>query len=485
MTALTRLETRIATPSDEPPLVVDLDGTLIRTDLLIETGLGTLGEKPREIIPAMRALMQGKAALKGFFAGHVTIDPKTLPYDDGVIALMREAHAKGRRVIIATAADRRLAEPIAAHLGIVHEVLASENGVNLSRSVKGDALVARFGKGGFDYIGNSKDDLPIWSLARKAYVAGGNKRIAARARAIDGTCTVLPTTGTMARALLKAMRPTQWVKNVLVFVPLLTAHQFTLEALFACMAAFFAFSLVASGVYLLNDLVDVASDRAHPIKRRRPFAAGTLAPQVGLVMIPLLWAAGLGVSALVSPFLTLVVILYAIATTLYSFSIKRKMLIDVVWLSGLYTVRIYGGAAATGVVISEWLLTFSIFIFTALALVKRYSELATRLDAGLEDPSNRNYRRADLPVVAALAASSAMASIVIIALYVASPEVKQLYTRPELLWFMCPVLLYWGARLVMMSHRRHIDGDPIVFALKDHVSWITGAALGAIILAAM
>lgn len=468
-----------------PPLVVDLDGTLIKTDLLIETGLGTLGEKPALVVPALGALLSGKAALKAFFAGHHAIEPKTLPYDQSVLETMRAAKAEGRRVVIASAADRRLVEAIARHLGIVDEVIASENGLNLAGRTKADALVARFGKGGFDYIGDSKADLSVWAVARRAIVAGGRRGVAARAKAVEGSPTILPGRGSPWRALLKAMRPTQWVKNVLVFVPLLTSHTMDLASLAACLGAFVAFSLLASGVYLLNDLVDVASDRAHPTKHRRPFASGALAPRIGLIAAPVLWAAGLGVALSISPMLALVAGLYAVATTMYSFSIKRKMLVDVVWLSGLYTARIYGGAAAAGIHISEWLLIFSIFIFTAMALVKRYSELATLLDIGLEDPSNRNYKRSDLPVVASLASASAVGSIVIIALYVASPEVKSLYTRPELLWFMCPVLLYWVSRLVMMSHRRHIEGDPIVFALRDRISWITGAALAVIIAAAM
>ena len=484
MSAVQSVDLAAVDPDAIIPLVVDLDGTLIKTDLLIETGLGALGETPWLIFPALQHLARGKAALKQFFASRHPISAATLPYDEAVVALMTAAHGASRKVVIASAADQSLVRAIADHLGNVDEILASDGVRNLSSHKKAAALVERFGKGGFDYIGNSQDDVAVWAVARRAIVAGGSASIARRARAQEAGAQVLPGRSFEARALLKAMRPTQWVKNALVFVPMMTSGHFDLTSLMGCIGAFVAFSLIASGVYLLNDLVDVASDRAHPTKRKRPFAAGTLAPQIGLMAIPVLWIAGFAAALLVSPFLALVAFGYAVATTLYSFSIKRKMLIDVVWLSGLYTIRIYAGSAAIGVTVSEWLLTFSIFIFTALALVKRYSELATRLDAGLDDPSNRNYRRGDLPVVAALSAASAMASIVVIALYVASPQVKALYSRPELLWFMCPVMLYWAARLVMMSHRRHIDGDPIVFALRDRVSWITGATLAAIILAA-
>ena len=287
------------------------------------------------------------------------------------------------------------------------------------------------------------------------------------------------------RIWAKLLRVHQYAKNGLVFVPMLTAQQLNAHAILLEIGAFVAFSLCASCVYIFNDLADIEADRAHPTKRNRPLAAGTIAPRTAVIVACLSLLAALAIAASVSlPFLCVLLAYFAL-TTAYTYSLKRKMFVDVVVLAMLYTIRVVGGAAAIGVETSEWLLAFSMFIFTALALVKRYTELSTLLDKAMEGPANRNYTVGDLPIVAALAAASGFNAVTVFALYVSSDAVRHLYRHPKFLWLICPILMYWIARVLMLSHRRLMDDDPVVFALKDWRSCVCGLAIGAILLAAL
>ena len=277
----------------------------------------------------------------------------------------------------------------------------------------------------------------------------------------------------------------QYTKNALVFVPLLMAHRFDGPAFLAALLAFVAFSLCASSVYLINDLVDIEADRAHPTKQRRALASGRVPLLEAMIAAPMLFAAAILVSLLVSPAFTGVILAYFALTSAYSFSLKRKMLVDVVTLAALYTVRVVGGGVAVGAVLSDWLLAFSLFMFMSLALIKRYTELASRLDRGLPSPANRNYELSDLPIVASLAAASGYNAVVVLSLYLSSEAVTQLYSRPRLLWCVGPVILYWISRALLLAHRRMMHDDPIVFALRDRVSLVTAATVGALVLAAI
>jgi 4-hydroxybenzoate polyprenyltransferase len=290
--------------------------------------------------------------------------------------------------------------------------------------------------------------------------------------------------GRALHAYARLLRPHQWAKNLLVFVALATSHRFTPQAFLQAALAFAAFSLCASGAYILNDWVDVAADRGHPFKRNRPLASGAVPIAHGLAIAPLLLAASAGLALLAPPGFGLALAAYAAANVAYSLYLKRKMMVDVATLAGLYTVRVIAGAAAIGVPISEWLLAFSMFIFLALALVKRHSEIAMRMDAGLPDPSNRDYRAADLPVLIVLSAASGYAAVVVFALYVSSPALLSLYRHPHWLYLICPLLLYWISRVILRSNRREMPDDPVVFALKDRASFLTMALLGVVAAAA-
>lgn len=284
---------------------------------------------------------------------------------------------------------------------------------------------------------------------------------------------------------LRALRVHQYVKNSLILVPVVTAHQFTYAAISSALIACVAFSLCASAVYLVNDLIDVEADRQHPTKRNRPIASGLILPWQAKAAVPLLLAAGLACALAVSMRFTLVLVGYLALTTAYSVSLKRKMLVDVVVLAMLYTIRVIAGAVAISVEVSTWLLAFSMFIFLSLALIKRYSELVVRIDNNLPDPSTRNYKLDDLVVVGALAVASGFNAVTILALYISSPEVEALYPHHEVLWLACPILTYWLGRAMILAHRRMMHDDPIVFAIKDRISRLAGVLVAVLVLVAM
>jgi len=466
------------------PLVVDLDNSLIRTDLLYEAGFACLGEDPAGIVPLVARLFAGKAAVKSHLAVHTDIDASTLPYNEDVLALIHAARAQGRPVHLASASPQKFVAAVAAHLSLFDGVHASTGSLNLGAENKARHLTALFGDKGFDYVGDSRADLPVWQAAHSAIAIGPSASVAARLRRIHPEARILPVQRGGLRVWLKALRVHQYAKNMLVFVPLIVGQRLGADDLARAALAFLAFSLCASSVYLLNDLIDIPADRAHPSKRRRPFAAGTLPLKSGVIATPLLLVAAIAAAYAVSFAFLAVLTVYYVLTTAYSVSLKRKMIIDVVVLAMLYTVRVIGGAVAISVAPSEWLLGFSMFMFTSLALIKRYVELAVRLDSDLPDPSNRDYKIADLPIVAALAAAAGFNAVTVFALYATSPKVQTLYRHPQLLWLVCPLLMYWIARALMMAHRRLLDDDPIVFALKDRVSRITALTIGAILVVA-
>lgn len=467
------------------PLVVDLDGTLISSDLLVESAFAHVGANPLAAVGVVQALMRGKAALKAHIAARTEIDVTHLPYDEAVLDLVRRARAEGRRTVLASASNERYVKAVAEHLGLFDLWYGSSDTENLSSSRKAALLVEKFGEGGFDYIGNERADIAIWRVARHRIGVRLDSGLAKHLKTLAPDAEILPQSGSPLRAWLKMLRVHQWAKNALVFIAPLTSQHLGLAELPAILGAFLAFSLAASAIYILNDLVDIDADRKHMSKKRRPLAAGTVPITQALVVGPVLLVVALLLAGAIAPKFLLVLLAYLALTTLYTFVLKRKMMVDVVALAALYTLRVIGGAEAIAVPVSEWLLGFSMFIFTALALIKRYTELAARLDADQPDPSNRNYRKADLPVILAMASAASFNAITVFALYVSSPAVSQLYAHPRRLWLICPVLLFWLGRVLMLAHRRMMDDDPIVFALKDRRSWLAALSIGLVLVAAL
>jgi 4-hydroxybenzoate polyprenyltransferase len=409
-------------------------------------------------------------------AESIDTDVATLPYEEGVLSRIREAQAQGHPVYLASASDERLVSAVANHLDIFDGWFASDGATNLAGNAKATRLVEVFGEENFDYIGNRPTDLPVWKRAATAIAVDPSRRLERQLsgfeKSVERIATAKP-----RRAWLTLLRPHQWTKNVLVGVPLLTAHQFTATAAMFALFAAIAFSCCASAVYVLNDLVDIQADRGHPSKRKRPFASGDVPFATGAISGTMCLILAVAIAGAISLQFLAVLIVYLVTTIGYSLILKRKMLIDVVTLAGLYTVRVLAGAVAIRVPMSEWLLTFSIFIFLYLALIKRYSELAIRFDMGLSNPTNRNYKNDDLPVVLSLAAASGYCAVIVLTLYLSSDTVRALYAHPLILWLAVPLLIYWISRVLMLSHRRFLQDDPTVFAIRDRVTWATAALI--------
>jgi 4-hydroxybenzoate polyprenyltransferase len=470
------------------PLIVDLDGTLLRSDLLIESTFAYIGADPVRVLSLPGALSRGKAALKSMIARDQEIDVAHLPYDGAVLDLIHAARAEGRPAYLASASNERYVAAIASHLGIFDGWFASNDEINLSAATKAQRLVEVFGEKGFDYIGNSQADLAVWKVARGCIAARPSSTLLRKLPSVAPDVKILgePEGTSVARAWIKLLRLHQWSKNLLVFVPLVTAQRFELSSFVEAIGAFFAFSLAASSIYVVNDLVDLSADRKHRSKKHRPLAAGSLSVIDAIIVALVLMVVALIIAAVIGPLFVAVVASYFLLTTAYTFFLKRKMMIDIVALASLYTIRVIGGGAAISVSISEWLLGFSMCIFTSLALIKRYVELAVRDDANLPDPTNRNYRKSDLNVIGALAASAAFNAVTIFALYISSDTVRSLYAHPLVLWLACPILMYWLGRMLLMAHRRLMDDDPIVFALRDRNSQLSlGLIVATVILAAI
>jgi 4-hydroxybenzoate polyprenyltransferase/phosphoserine phosphatase len=469
------------------PLVVDLDGTLLRSDLLVESALGFARLHLTQTYRLPGWLLQGKARLKAKLAHATMVDVASLPYNEEVLRFLRTAQDAGQPLILATATHRHLAEQVANHLGCFDRVLATEDTVNLAGPAKRDALVREFGVGGFDYVGDSAADLAVWASARRGWTVNASAAVERAARALPGHAGAIPTPRSKPADWLRALRLHQWLKNLLVFVPLLGAHQLgNLPLLVQSAVAFLAFGLCASSVYLLNDLLDLPDDRRHARKRHRPFAAGRIPIAAGVVAKPLLLVAAFGLSAtLLAPAATAVLGFYYLVTLAYSLSLKRRMAIDVIALAGLYTLRIVMGAVATGLTLSFWLMAFSMFIFLSLALVKRYAELFHARQTGKSSRTpGRGYFPEDLAMIAPLGAASGYLAVLVMALYINDAHTLDLYRRPEVIWLACPLVLSWITRVWMLTHRGEMHEDPLVFATKDWKSLTTGVLFAATLILA-
>jgi 4-hydroxybenzoate polyprenyltransferase len=464
-----------------PPLCLDVDGTLTAARPAHEQLLWFVKHAPRTLL----SLLSGRGARRAAFWSAVAtgsrIAVESLPYREELIDWLRAERAGGRRIVLLTNNDRRTAERIAEHLGIFDEVLDAQP---LARDAATDwraALLARFGSGGFDYVTANPTDEAVWSVARGTVVIGGSELAGQVARHSTVLRVFTPPRHSW-RIWLRAMRLHQWVKNVLVFVPALLAHTFFSAAILReALLAFLAFGLCASSVYICNDLLDLDSDRRHFRKRRRPFAAATLSVRDGLTAAALLLIAAAAVALITGRTFAIALALYYALTWAYSLRLKRIALLDVMILAGLYTIRIIGGAAATGVALSFWLLAFSVFIFLSLGFVKRYAELEVAARSHRLVGHARGYGSDDLPVILSLGTASGYCSIVVIAVYINSADSMVLYRHHQALWLICPLLLFWISRIWMLTARGHMNDDPVVFALRDRVSLLLVLGLGVIV----
>jgi 4-hydroxybenzoate polyprenyltransferase len=450
----------------EPPLYVDLDGTLTHSDLLLESLLALMRNNPLSLLLLPDWLTKGKGYLKAEVACRVEIDAGQLPYNLPFVDYLRAEHARGRRLVLATASTRSYAERVARHLGIFDDVIASSDHENLSGAAKCRAILDHNGGAPFDYAGNALRDVAIWERAHAAVVVNASDRTLAAASRVTRIHRVFDKPEVSMEDYARALRAHQWLKNLLLFVPLLTAHQWSSSAsLGALVFAFLAFSLCASGVYLFNDLTDLPADRQHPRKRMRPFAAGRVPPLHGLALIPVALL-GAGLLSLPLPrdfFLTLLA--YFALSTAYSLGLKRIALVDVLTLATLYALRVIAGAAAIDVPLSFWLLAFSVFLFFSLALLKRCAELGPL--PGSQPAAGRGYQGGDVAYLRIMGISSGYLAVLVFALFINSPEITDRYNDPRLLWLSCPPLLYWVTHLWVSEGRGRMHDDPLIFALRD------------------
>jgi len=451
-------------------LVVDLDGTLVHTDLLHESFWSAFAGKWMTPLLSLRALAGGRARLKQYLAEASNVDVALLPYNEVVLDYVRQWQAQGGRSALVTASDQIFATKIAAHLDLFDHVHGSDGSTNLKGKSKAELLNREFSETGFAYMGDAPADLPVWECAQKAITVNASPALKGRLSKVNPGVEHLETPAGSPGDYFKALRVHQWLKNLLVFIPMLAAHQFTNTTLMQSILAFVAFNLIASSVYLVNDLLDLGSDRTHPQKRFRSLAAGKvpIGHAVGLAAVLLL--AGLTVAAFLGVTFLFVMAGYYACTTTYSLYLKRHLIVDIVALAALYTTRIIAGAVATDIILSVWLLAFSMFFFFSLAAIKRQAELVAGVASGNMSANGRGYRADDLPIVATMAIASGYVSVLVMVLFVSSSDVTRLYSQPTALWGICLVLLFWISRMVMLTHRGHMHDDPIVFAIKDRAS---------------
>lgn len=464
------------------PLVVDLDGTLIHADMLHESALRIVRDNPINTLRIPFWLLGGKAMLKQKLASCSDFSPESLPYNKELLEWLKQQRLEGRKLILCTASDKSIANSIADYLEIFDEVIASDGLVNLAGLNKADALEQRFGRSGFDYIGNSNADLAVWDKAHNGILVNASNNLIKKAEVI---CNI-------ERSFSKAtldfsvwyglLRVHQWLKNLLLFVPILAAHQLANANIWITLAiAFISFSLCASSVYITNDLLDLENDRLHPRKHNRAFAAGLIPVWVGIGLSPLLLLISLVLASYVGDSFLPWVLVYFFVTCAYSWGIKRLVLLDCLTLAMLYTIRIVAGAAAVGITLSFWLLAFSMFLFLSLAFIKRYAELEVQLLRGKKKLNGRGYRTSDAPLIHTIGITSGYASVLILALYINSDSIIKLYRAPEVLWGAVPIMLFWINWMWMQAHRGNMHDDPLIFAVTKRVSLLSGIVFSTVV----
>jgi 4-hydroxybenzoate polyprenyltransferase len=467
-----------------PVLCVDLDGTLIRGNVLWECVLVLLKTHPVTLLLLPFWLLSGRASFKRRLAARIHLNPARLPYRQQVLDLLWQEKAAGRRIALATAADRELAEAISSYLGLFDEVHASDGQLNLKGANKAAFLAEHFAQTGFEYVGDSSADIEVWRNASAAYVVGTQARADQAAAVTTLKGTILEPRASL-RTWTNALRGHHWAKNLLLFLPLALSHNLAIEPLVRTLIGFVLFGFCASGLYILNDLLDLHSDREHPWKKERPFATGQISIPEGLLISLVLLSSALGMGFVLDVQFGLALVGYAALTMLYSLYLKKIALLDVFVLSSFYSFRILAGALISSTPLSQWFLAFSMFFFLSLAMAKRYSELLHASDLVKAGNSGRGYHAGDRELLLSLGVGSTFSAVVILSLYVHSPDVSLLYSSPECLFVLCPIVLYWLSRTWLMAHRGELKEDPVTLAIRDPVSYGVALASALVIGASM
>lgn len=468
--------TEMGAPSEVSVVCADVDGTVLATDLLYESLLHVIKRHPLTLCRVPFWLCRGRAFLKARLAERSSsLNIASMPLHEDVVSYLKDQSSQGKRIVLASASHTTLVAKVAQRLGCVSSIVASTDSFNCKGSQKANAIRSHVGDVQWEYIGDSAADLKVWSQASSVVCVARSESFSRLvSKRFPGARSIM-VPGVARGTLLRALRVHQWMKNVLVFVPIVLAHQWWNRAGFlSATGAAIAFSLCASGVYVLNDLLDLESDRQHPRKRKRPCASGELPIITALLLVPVLFGSGFVVAGLVSGRFAIVLGLYLLLTTLYSFRLKALALVDIILLAILYTIRIVGGGVASNTECSQWLLGLSMFLFLSLACVKRFSELLVLQQRNENKTWGRGYSVGDIEQVASFGSSSGYISVLVLALYVSSQEVARLYKNPEVIWLACPLLLYWVSRIWLLARRGLVHDDPLVFAMRDSVTYVVG-----------
>jgi len=459
------------------PLILDLDGTLVRADMLLETALAFLKNAPWRVFEVGLWMLRGRAYLKHRLAAETNIEAEVLPFNEELLAYAADIAASGRPVYVATAADAEIAEKVVRRIPFIRGVIGSDGVRNLKGEAKAQVLAERF-PDGFDYAGDARADIPVWRRAENAIVVEAPASVVRAAAGVATVARVFPR-ASRGRALLRSMRPHQWAKNALVFVPLilggLVSH---VDALYATACAFVALGLVASSTYLVNDIWDLTDDRSHWSKRNRPLASGRLPLAPALAAIPIGLIAGIAAAALAGPATVAVVLLYLAVTLLYSFSLKRIPILDGFVLASLFTLRLGAGIVASGAPPSPWLLVFAMFLFASLSFAKRHTEVARVVERGGTEVRGRGYKSIDLPLIMGIGMATGVAAVLIMVLYIINDAFRQsFYGNTAWLWGFPAILFLFVCRIWLKCGRSELHDDPVAFAVTDRPSLALGGAL--------
>jgi 4-hydroxybenzoate polyprenyltransferase len=466
-------------------LVVDLDGTLIHSDLLDEGLIILFRKNPLYIFSCIIWLLKGKVNLKKEISNKIQIPYELLPTNKELMSFLQTELSKGRQIILATASLKSHAEGIAKTFPIFDNIFGTEE-VNLKGENKLKVLIDEYGEFKFDYIGNSSSDIKIFAKSRYAYLVNPSRSLERKTSKISELKYSWKSKRINVTDYIKAIRVYQWLKNLLIFIPIITSHSFhSLKLMLLTTNAFFAFSMIASSGYVINDLLDLNSDRRHPRKRLRPFASGRLSIKSGVALAVILFSVGIFVASKLNVPFFITFLIYFITSFSYSLYFKKVVLYDVFILALLYSIRVIAGGMVSGIAISFWLIAFSTFLFLSLAFVKRYSELMNiKTNTDLKD-RGREYFISDLNLLQIMGIVSGFMSVVVFALYIDSPVVNQLYTHPQFLWGISLLFLFWISRIWITTNRGEMTDDPILYAVKDVRSYFIFILIGIMLVLAI
>ena len=453
-------------------LAVDLDGTLINTDILYESFWSSLSRDWKTIIVLFTTLLKGKLFLKNSLKNTSKIDITKLPYNYDVIKYIKQMRSKGFQVVLITASHQFFADEISNHLNLFDYSFGSNKFVNLKGKNKAKFLIEKFGNKGFDYIGNSISDLEVWKVSKKAITCNASNSLKLKLEKINLNYKHLNTIKINLSEYCRSIRPQQWIKNVLIFLPILASHQLEFITISKSLVGFLAISLMASSIYLANDLLDLSDDRIHKVKKNRPFASGTIPILNGSILMLILFLLSLTISISLGWQFLLIIFSYFIIANTYSLFLKKIIILDMCILAGFYTLRVVAGGIATNIEISIWLIAFSIFIFFSLASVKRQAELVGSKSMKNKINIRRGYTKQDLTLITQMGIVSGYISVIVMALYIDSLKVQFLYSSPNFLWGVCFVIFFWISRIIIITHKGLMHHDPVAYATRDKVSII-------------